>query len=289
MKKIFILAVAATLLTAGCQSKREQEKAEDNSQQAKIDSLERVLRQSNAESEDLSKIITDIRDGFRQINEAEGRITKETPEGSDEQAIVENMKFIQLTLKLNKNRIAELRQQLRNAHQDNTAAKEAYEMMVEEFNKQLESKHQELEELRQQLADKNIVIEEQGEQINQLNNNVEDLTAQNEEKKRQVAEQDQMIHTAWYVFGTKRELREQKILQSGDVMRSSAANKDYFTKIDTRVTKKIPLYSKSAELLTSHPAGSYTLDKDAQNQYTLRITNPETFWSVSKYLVIVVK
>lgn len=41
--------------------------------------------------------------------------------------------------------------------------------------------------------------------------------------------------------------------------------------------------------MTSHPASSYSLDKDAQGQYTLRITNPQAFWSVSKYLVITVK
>ena len=64
---------------------------------------------------------------------------------------------------------------------------------------------------------------------------------------------------------------------------------NYFTKIDMRVVKSIPLYSKSAELLTDHPAGSYSLDKDAQGQYTLRITNADSFWSVSRYLVVLVK
>ena len=66
-------------------------------------------------------------------------------------------------------------------------------------------------------------------------------------------------------------------------------NKDYFTKIDIRVDKVIKLYSKSAKVLTSHPAGSYSLDKDANGLYTLRISNPTAFWSVSKYLVVVVK
>ena len=73
------------------------------------------------------------------------------------------------------------------------------------------------------------------------------------------------------------------------MLKSDDFNKDYFTKIDIRVTKVIKLYSKKAELKTSHPAGSYTLDKDAQGQYTLRITNPQSFWSVSRYLVIVVR
>ena len=72
-------------------------------------------------------------------------------------------------------------------------------------------------------------------------------------------------------------------------MRSSNFNKEYFTQLDIRVTKKIPLYSKKAEILTNHPASSYSLEKDAQDMLVLRITDAESFWSVSRYLVIQVK
>lgn len=288
-KRFTILALVAAALTfGGCQSKREKEKTTDRSQEV-IDSLQRVLAQSNSESEDLAKTIQQIREGFRQINEAEGRVTQENAETPNQQVIVENMAFIQQTLRLNRARIADLQQQLRNASQTSKETKSAYEAMVEEFNRQLESKSREIEELRKQLAEKDIKIAEQSEQIDQLSDNVEDLTTKNEEKERTVVRQDQQLHTAWYVFGTKKELREQHILERGDVMRSSNFNKEYFTKIDIRVTQKIPLYSKKATLLTSHPAGSYTLDKDAQENYTLRITNPDAFWSVSRYLVILVR
>ena len=104
-----------------------------------------------------------------------------------------------------------------------------------------------------------------------------------------MASQDKDLNTAWFVFGTKSELKEQKILKSGDVLKSSDFNKDYFTEIDIRVVKEIKLYSKSAELLTSHPAGTYTLQKDQKGEYVLNITDPKKFWSVSKYLVIKVK
>lgn len=288
-KRFTILALVAAALTfGGCQSKREKENTIDRSQEV-IDSLQRVLAQSNSESEDLAKTIQQIREGFRQINEAEGRVTQENAETPNQQVIVENMAFIQQTLRLNRARIADLQQQLRNASQTSKETKSAYEAMVEEFNRQLESKSREIEELRKQLAEKDIKIAEQSEQIDQLSDNVEDLTTKNEEKERTVVRQDQQLHTAWYVFGTKKELREQHILERGDVMRSSNFNKEYFTKIDIRVTQKIPLYSKKATLLTSHPAGSYTLDKDAQENYTLRITNPDAFWSVSRYLVILVR
>ena len=97
------------------------------------------------------------------------------------------------------------------------------------------------------------------------------------------------MHTAWYVFGTKKELKSQGILKSSDVLKSSDFNKNYFTRIDIRVVKSIKLYSKNVELLTSHPSDSYSLERDAQKQYILYINNPDAFWSVSRYLVMLVK
>ena len=73
------------------------------------------------------------------------------------------------------------------------------------------------------------------------------------------------------------------------MLAESDINKDYFTEIDVRTTKEIKLYSKSADVLTTHPAGSYSLDKDAEGNLTLHITDEKTFWSVSKYLVIQVR
>ena len=112
---------------------------------------------------------------------------------------------------------------------------------------------------------------------------------ENEAKAKTVAEQDKAINTAWFVFGTKSELKAQKILQSGDVLKNADFNKDYFTEVDIRKMKDIKLYSKRADLLTTHPADSYVLEKDDKGQLTLKITNPKEFWSVSRYLVIQVK
>jgi hypothetical protein len=73
------------------------------------------------------------------------------------------------------------------------------------------------------------------------------------------------------------------------VLRNGEFNRDYFTKIDIRAVHEIKLYSKSAKVLTSHPSGSYSLDKDEKGQYSLHITNAQVFWSTTKYLVILVK
>ena len=292
MKKlIFILTAFCTLGLLSCNTKKEKELEQVDPNAATIDSLKQALAQSQNESSDLIETLSLIQEGFDKINEAQGRVSVEnrSGEGPNRQAIIENMAFIQKTLKLNRELIANLQQQLRTANQSDARSKAKLEEMVENFNKQLEEKTKEIEELRAQLAAKDVKIAEQGEQINSLNENVSDLTKKNEEKACKVEAQDKELNTAYYVFGTKKELREQRILKSGEVLKTNDFNKDYFTRIDLRVTKTIKLYSKSAKLMTNHPAGSYTLEKDAQGQYVLRITDPQRFWSVSKYLVITVK
>lgn len=287
-----LLAAVCTLsFVTSCNTKKEKEQEAQDPNAATIDSLRQALAQSQNESSDMFETLSQIQDGFDQINEAEGIVNVENRQGEkgNKQRIIDNMTLIQNKLKLNRELIANLQQQLRASNQSDSRTKAKLEEMVANFNKQLEDKSKEIEDLRAQLAEKDIKIAEQDEQINALNTNVSDLTQKNEEKARTVAAQDKELNTAYYVFGTKRELREQRILQRGDVLKSNDFNKDYFTRIDLRVTKTIRLYSKSAKLMTSHPASSYSLDKDAQGQYTLRITNPQAFWSVSKYLVITVK
>lgn len=292
MKKVtFLLAAAMTLALAGaCDTKKEKEDALAHAS-ATDDSLQQVIAQKDNELNDIMGTLNEIQEGFRQINEAEGRVNVERNqgEGSNKQLIVENMAFIQKTMKFNRELIANLRQQLKSATVSNTRLKATLEETVTNLTAQLEEKDRQIAALREELAQKNIRIAEQDEQISTLNTNVSALSAENESKTRTVNAQDQELNTAYYVFGTKKELREQNILERGDVLRSSHFNKDYFTRIDIRVTKVIKLYSKSAKLMTSHPAGSYSLDKDAQGQYTLRVIDPKAFWSVSRYLVITVK
>ena len=285
-----LLLAACALAFSACDTKKQKEQSQEASA-AVIDSLQQVINQTQNESNDLMGMIDQIQDGFRQINEAEGRVGVQTKDGgtNNRQAIVENMNFIQRTLRLNRELIANLQQQLRNSNQTNAKMKSTIEEMAAGFNAQLEEKAQEIAELRAQLEAKDIKIAELDERVTSLNQNVDELSAANAEKDKNLAAQDKALNTAWYVFGTKKELTAQNIVKRGDLVKGTDFNKDYFTQIDLRVTKVIRLYSKSAKLLTNHPAGSYSLDKDAQGQYTLRVLDPQKFWSVSKYLVIVVK
>ena len=185
----------------------------------------------------------------------------------------------------NKAQIAKLQAMLKSSKNNSAQLKKAVESLTQE----LVAKTQRIEELQAQLASKTIRIQEFDAAVTGLTADKESWAAENEAKAKTVAEQDKAINSAWFVFGTKSELKTQKILEKGDVLKSADFNKDYFTQIDIRTTKEIKLYSKRAELLTTHPAGSYELVKDDKGQLTLKITNPKEFWSVSRYLVIQVK
>lgn len=281
MKKIILMA-ACVIAFAACDNGATKRAAQER------DSLMQVIDAKDSELNEIMGTLNEIQDGFKRINEAEGRITVadgDLESATSKEVIRENMQFIQDALAQNKEMIAKLKDKLRTSSINSDKLKQT----VNKLSKELEEQTIKIKDLEKQLAEKDILIAQQGAAIDSLNTNVEQLTAENANKSQTVAEQDKMLNTAWYVFGTKAELKEQKILKNGDVLQSGDFNKDYFTKIDIRYDKVLNLYSKSAKLLTNHPEGSYAIKKDKKNQCYLQITNPAEFWSVSKYLVVQVK
>lgn len=258
--------------------------------QAENDSLLLELTRRSAELDEMMGTFNDISEGFRQINAAEnrvdlqrGRVGEGAPDAREQ--IASDIEFIRKQMEENREQIAKLQAQLKSSRNQSAQLKKA----VEELTRELEQKSRRIEELQAELASRNIRIRELDAAVADLTAAREQLSAENESKAKTVAQQEQQLNTAWFVFGTKKELKEQKILKDGRVMQDAGANKDYFTQIDIRTTKEIKLYSKSAELLTTHPAGSYQLEKDSKGLLTLKILTPNEFWSVSRYLVIQVR
>ena len=282
MKKLVFLSLLSVALLSSCGNG-----AQKDALKAQNDSLMVELSNRNTELDAIMGAFNEVQEGFRQINEAENRVDLQSGSIRENNAdkIKEDIRFISEKLQSNREQIAKLEKQLKNSQYNSAQLKKA----IANLTKELETKQQQIETLQAELASKNIRIAELDDAVAGLNQNVSELTAENEAKAATVASQDKALNAAWFVFGTKSELKDQKILEKGDVLKSADFNKDYFTQIDIRTDKEIKLYSKRAELLTTHPTGSYELVKDAKGQLTLKITNPTTFWSVSRYLVIQVK
>lgn len=284
MRKLFIAALLISAIgLISCEDKKTAVPTENTE---RIDSLQRIITQKDNEINDMLGTLNAIQEGLRQISEAENRVTivKDGESTNKASQIQENINFISQQMKRNRELVSKLRQQLRESSLKGDKLKETIDGLV----MQLDAKERELQQLRAELNSKDIHIQELNDQVSDLNTNVNSLSEESAKKSMTISNQDKQLNTAYYVFGTKSELKAQNILENDRVLQSNF-NKSYFTKVDIRVDKEIKLYTKSAKILTAHPASSYTLLKDANKQYVLRITNPETFWSTSKYLVVLVK
>ena len=281
MKKLFLASLCLAALV-GCQDNKSKV---DGAVTAERDSLNKVIAQKDNEINNIMSTFNQIEEGLREIGQAEGRISvaRDGEGASRTQRIAENMQFIQQTMQQNRELIDKLRMQLRESSINGEQLKKT----IESLALQLEEKDKELQQLRAELDAKDIHIMDLDEKIANLNTNVSNLSSESAKKTETINAQDKQLHSAWFVFGTKKELKQQQILKDGKVLQGNF-NKEYFTKVDIRVDKEIKLYSRSAKMLTSHPSSSYTLQRDANKQYVLRITDPQLFWSTSKYLVILV-
>lgn len=283
MKKLFLVFVAVATMFSSCNFTGNKTREKEIQ-----DSLRNELNLKDKENDELIEIISIVADGFRQIDEAEGRINLSSENEnfmSEKDVIEEQMNFITNKMAENREKIEKLESMLKGNNSKNAKLLKT----IEGFKQQLEDKEKEIISLRDELDKKNIHIAGLDSAVTDMNTKIGNLTTENEEKAKIVDAQDKMINRAWYVFGTKKELKSHKILDGGEVLKNTDFDKEYFTEVDIREFSELPLYSKRVSLETSHPEGSYELVKDEKGQYILKITNPEMFWNVSRYLVILVK
>ena len=281
-----LTAVLCLLALEGCKNDKVQQAYEQTLQHQR-DSMNLIIQQKDQEINDMMSTMNDVVEGFRAINEAEERVTlTRMDEGADAtERIRQNMQFIQQTLSHNRELISKLRNQLRQS----SVKSEELRRALDNLSRQMEEKDARLAQLTAELEAKNVQIGELKEQVTELSQHVSTLQEETANKSQTILSQDKQLNTAWFVYGTKKELKEQHIIENGKVLQSDNYSRDYFTKIDIRIDKEIRLYSRSAKILTHHPVSSYTLQQDANRQYILRIDDPQRFWSSSKYLVVLVK
>ncbi len=282
LRKFFsILALA--LLLASCQEKKAVHIMEKDSVR---DSLQQIIDSKDREINDILGTMNEIQEGFRLINVAEGRmsIIKSGEAVNQTEQIRENIRDITEMMEHNRELINKLRQQIR----ESSVRGDQFKATIEALVQQLEDNDAQLQRLQTELQEKDIHIAELDQTVSSLNTSIATLREESASKSATIVAQDKQINTAWYVFGTKKELQSQNIYEKGRVLQSNF-NKSYFTKIDIRIEKEIKLYSKSVKIMTAHPSSSYQLIQDANKQYVLRINNPQSFWSTSKYLVVLVK
>lgn len=233
----------------------------------------------------------DIEASLDSINQIHAAITldrKNDPEmgGTVKDRIRRNMESISQILDQNSQRIAELSRKLNNSNIQSAQLQK----MIKGLNLKIAERDSMIADLNNQLGDAKI-------EITGLRTNIETLNSTIGERDKTIEEKVNTINTAYYVVGNYKQLRDKKILSKKGgfigIGRSQTVNSDIdnskFIKVDIRQFTTLELNTKSVKIASVHPASSYSYDKDKKKINSLKITNPDLFWSNSKYLVVVTK
>ena len=286
MRKILFLFIIPTLFSS-CIGTGSSDLKKEN------DSLYMISIEKDRQMNDLIGTLVEIDDNLQQIKEKENvialnaRSNDNTSPATMKQTINNDIKAIYELMLKNKEKIAELEKKISLDNKNNAALKQ----LVVRLNKQLKDKTLEIVKLREDLKRKDIAIADLNFTVEGLELALDSIHAEALAAERKLMETTEELYRGFYVFGTKKELKEQKII-TGDGLFSKKRvlegdfDGDYFTRIDIREVDSIPLFRPKAKLLTSHPDGSYSLEKNSEGALMLKIADKDRFWSTSKYLVV---
>ncbi len=288
MKNYLIIAVISILLSACTQAKLD--KAALDKSTIENDSLKSLVTDRDASINDFISSFNDVERNLDSVTARQKLITVNTAqEGemkpSQRTRINAGIASINLLMEENRKTLAEMKRKLKNSAYKNVELAKA----IATINNQLAQKDVELTALNEKLYNLNA-------QVNDLQTALSIVTEESLAKSQTIAEETMEKHTAYYVVGESKELRDAKLIDRkggllgvGKTSKLSAnIDNSKFTRIDYTQTTSIEINS-NMKLITTHPSDSYVLDADPKNKKKIKninISNPEKFWSASKYLVV---
>ena len=282
MRKFIALGITAVLVLSGCSNKQKEEEARQQADATKAELIAAVN-----DRDQLLNLVNESSSGMEQIKQLENILTvsggTETP-GQKEQ-IKADIAAIQQTLQERREKLAELEKKLASSSQSNASLKQT----IASLRAQIDSQSSEITDLRSNLDQAKTRIGSLDAAVDSLNTTVSTVVAERDSTEQQNTALANELNLCYYAIGTKSELKENRIIETGFLRKTKIMkgdfDKSFFTVADKRTLTTIDLNSDKAEVLTNQPASSYVMG-DTNGHKVLRITNPAAFWSLSNYLVI---
>lgn len=283
----FIIIIALAISTFGCNEKEKKEIARLNLENQSL-KMESQAKDSNINT--ILSSLNEIESNLSLIKEKESVIAVKSSGNKDlspdvRARINDDVKVINDLMSKNKKQISWLNHQLKNSK----LKIGQLDSLVNRLTIQINERDQQIVVLKDDLGKMNFSIVS-------LNASLDTLRTERAQLQNTILNRTSELHTAFYVTGTKKQLLADKIIsKEGGILGISSSTKlksDFndskFQKVDITMLKDISLNSKKVKLVTTHPIGSYQMDPNKNGIIEkLQITNPEKFWSTSKYLVVV--
>jgi DNA repair exonuclease SbcCD ATPase subunit len=287
MKKLIFILLPVVVLLSACGNDEAEKTTETGGQnpeelarlKQENENLKVQLAQRDSAINESVGLISDIEANLTQIASSQGRIRAQNTENQEDakQFILGEIETINQLRENNQRKIAKLNKQLEESGLQNTELKK----LVESLTAQIAAQEIEIEGLKAELEKLDAEYTELFEAYVEVAEIAESREAE--------------LNTAWYAYGTSKELKENGVItkEGGFVGLGKIEklrqdfNKDYFEQIDINQTKEISIAGQKVRMMTTHPANTYELVPSG-TKTLLKIKDSKAFWSVSKYLVVIV-
>jgi predicted nucleic acid-binding Zn-ribbon protein len=213
------------------------------------------------------------------IKSSDSELTKNRRE-----QVLEDIKYINTLIESNKQKIASLSAQLKKSGGT-----------IKGLQDKIASLETSLKEYETEITDLKTTLVQKDFEIGQLNTKMTDLDFTVKQQTEKINNQTQKMNAGYLASGTYKDLKGKGIVTKeggflGLGRKESLVENvsdSLFSKVDVTETKVIPVNSKDAKFITSHPASSYEMIREGNKGIAyIEIKDPEQFWKISKYAVV---
>ncbi len=286
--KISVFVLAGLFLVSCNQKQLDQQEQEITQLSEENEKLREQAEEQTSSLNEFFESMAQIRENLNEIKVKQNLISEETRDkdniNEDMRAQIEqDLAAISNLMDDNRKRLASLNRQVK----DSNVKIEEFENIVASLSDEIEQRNMEISTLRDNMHQLNISNEALATTIEQLE---EDRT----EKQQVIEEKTELLNTAYYVFGTRQELRDQEIIdRKGGLLGlgrttvvKSDLPKDHFNKLDISQIGQVYIPGENPNLLSLHPADSYVVETTEEGSSMIFIEKPEEFWSNTRYLIV---
>lgn len=184
--------------------------------------------------------------------------------------------------------LARQRQQIARLENSDNAVVHQLRGMLNRLKQEIEEKEEHIASLEKEIDSKKRDITKLQNDLTQTRQ-VVDRTMQQRDSLQEInEEQEKELYTGYYYIGRKAQLKRAGLVKGMFKSKADYASlkQERFTKIDTRKFTELPIRGTDVQLITEKPADSYFLFESTGGHTTLRITDPQKFWSGSPYLIV---
>ena len=270
----------------------------NNHEKEQLDKIKALHAQDStlaAEAKSKDSLITNyvntmgaIQDNLDSLKTKEHILSMNSPEGNKNArtTIMGDITAIDNAIIADNKTISKLESRLRKMQNNDASLKK----MIDNLTKEVAQKDEEIAMLQSRLNGVS-------DSMTVLTHNFNDTIAEIRKDRSMIHSMTAEMNTVYYVIGTMKQLKDKGVIsKTGGVLGigrtaelSQKANMAAFTKGDKTQIGDIPLNGRLLKLVTSHPAGSYKVNKNDKKTETLSISDANSFWSESKYLVVEIK